>query len=45
VFGALGVHIAGGGLYEYRTLAAMTLRLSLWTLIFFYARRHHTVRT
>lgn len=44
VFAALGVHIAGGGLYEYRTLAAMTLRLSLWTLIFFYARRHHTVR-
>ena len=45
VFVALGVHIAGGGLYEYRTLAAMAIRLSLWSLIFFYARRHHAART
>ncbi len=44
VFIALGIHIAGGGEYETRTLAAMTLRLTLWTAIFFYARRQLTRR-
>ena len=29
-FAALGVHIAAGGAYETRTLAAMTLRTLLW---------------
>ena len=32
-FGALGVHIAAGGAYEMRTLAAMTLRTLLWAAI------------
>ena len=39
VFLALGVHISGGGLYENRTIAAMTIRLTLWTFIFFFARK------
>ncbi len=39
VFIALGVHISGGGLYENRTIAAMTLRLTLWTFIFFFTRK------
>lgn len=30
VFAALGVHIAAGGVYEVRTLGAMTLRTALW---------------
>lgn len=40
VFLALGVHIFAHGLYENRTLAAMTLRLTLWVFIFFHARRY-----
>jgi hypothetical protein len=33
VFGALGVHIAGGGAFEARTIAAMTLRTVIWGAI------------
>jgi hypothetical protein len=32
-FAALGIYIAGGGEYEGRTIAAMTLRTLVWTLI------------
>jgi hypothetical protein len=32
-FAALGIHIAGGGAYEARTIAAMTLRTLTWCLI------------
>jgi hypothetical protein len=39
VFIALGVHIAGGGEYENRTLAAMTLRTAIWATIYYFARR------
>ncbi|OFZ97812.1 MAG: hypothetical protein A3H35_21630 [Betaproteobacteria bacterium RIFCSPLOWO2_02_FULL_62_17] len=38
-FGALGVHLSGGGAYEMRTLAAMLLRTSLWAAIAFLACR------
>lgn len=31
IFIALGIHILRGGLYETRTLIAMTLRTSIWT--------------
>lgn len=44
VFIAFGVHISGGGLYENRTIAAMTLRFTLWTFIFFFARKKLTDR-
>lgn len=30
IFGALGVHIAGGGAFETRTVVAMTLRSLFW---------------
>jgi hypothetical protein len=30
VFGALGLHIVGGGAFETRTVAAMTLRTLVW---------------
>jgi hypothetical protein len=33
VFGALGVHIANGGAFEARTIAAMTLRTVIWGAI------------
>jgi hypothetical protein len=39
IFVALGVHIATGGAYETRTLAAMALRTSVWIAIAFGARR------
>ena len=32
-FAGLGLYIAGGGAYEQRTIAAMTLRLAIWTAI------------
>lgn len=32
-FAALGIHIATGGAYEVRTLAAMTLRTLLWARV------------
>lgn len=37
---ALGVHIFGGGLYEKRTLIAMTLRTAIWVLAFYYVYRN-----
>ena len=33
VFGALGMHIATGGMYETRTVIAMTLRSTIWIVI------------
>ena len=39
IFIALGVHIAGGGEYENRTLAAMSLRTAFWATIYYFARR------
>ncbi|MDH5756279.1 MAG: hypothetical protein OEZ55_06395 [Nitrospinota bacterium] len=36
VFFALGIHIAGGGGYEMRTVAAMTLRFFVWAAISYY---------
>lgn len=33
VFAAFGLHVVGGGEFETRTVAAMTLRCSLWTAI------------
>ncbi|MCP4262007.1 MAG: hypothetical protein GY774_31570 [Planctomycetes bacterium] len=40
MFAVLGSHIAGGGLFEKRTIGAMTLRLIVWSLIFFFSRRY-----
>jgi peptidoglycan/LPS O-acetylase OafA/YrhL len=37
VFALLGLHIAEGGSYENRTLAAMTLRSAVWIIISIYA--------
>lgn len=34
VFAAFGLHIFADGTYEMRTVAAMTLRSTLWTVIF-----------
>ncbi len=39
VFLALGVHIISGGMFENRTVAAMILRLAVWSSLFFLARR------
>ena len=39
VFAALGVHVASGGAYELRTVAAMTLRLLVWSAIAAFAWR------
>jgi K+-transporting ATPase A subunit len=33
VFAAFGLHVFGGGAYETRTVAAMTLRSTVWTII------------
>lgn len=33
VFGLLGLHILNDGLYESRTVGAMTLRTAVWTVI------------
>jgi K+-transporting ATPase A subunit len=33
VFAAFGLHVFGGGAYETRTIAAMTLRSTVWTII------------
>lgn len=33
VFAAFGIHVIDGGAFEARTVAAMTLRSSLWTAI------------
>jgi hypothetical protein len=35
VFAAFGLHILADGAYETRTVAAMTLRSTVWTVIFF----------
>lgn len=40
---ALGVHIFGGGLYEKRTLIAMTLRTAIWMLAFYYVFRNKQI--
>lgn len=39
VFAALGVHIAAGGAYEARTVAAMTLRTVFWWAVALASRR------
>lgn len=39
VFMAFGVHVAGGGGYEMRTVVAMTLRIAVWAAISFIAYR------
>lgn len=39
VFGAFGVHVLQGGLYEMRTAGAMILRTSVWLIIAIVARR------
>jgi len=39
VFAAFGVHIFTDGAYEERTVAAMTLRSTVWTVIFVLAYR------
>jgi hypothetical protein len=33
VFAAFGLHVFGGGAYETRTVAAMTLRSTVWSVI------------
>ncbi len=38
-FGIFGIHILMGGLYEVRTVAAMTLRTAVWTSIAVFAYR------
>jgi len=40
VFAILGVHIYLGGLFEQRTIGAMTLRTSLWSIISIVAYRN-----
>ena len=39
VFAAFGVHILLGGTFEVRTVAAMSLRTTVWAVIFAYALR------
>jgi hypothetical protein len=39
VFAILGIHILKGGMYEVRTLAAMSLRTVVWALIAMFAYR------
>jgi hypothetical protein len=39
VFVAFGIHVLAGGVYETRTVVAMTLRTVIWTAIAAYARR------
>lgn len=41
VFAGLGLHIATGGPYEMRTVAAMTLRLGFWAATAFYLFRYN----
>jgi hypothetical protein len=36
---AFGLHVMTGGVYEMRTVGALTLRLAFWTLVFAMARR------
>ena len=39
VFAILGIHILKGGMYEARTIAAMSLRTVVWALIAMFAYR------
>ena len=39
VFATLGIHILRGGMYEVRTIAAMSLRTVVWALIAMFAYR------
>ena len=39
VFVAFGIHVAGGGAWEPRTMAAMTLRSVVWIVLAFVAAR------
>ena len=39
VFAILGIHILKGGMYEVRTIAAMSLRTVVWALIAMFAYR------
>ena len=39
VFAILGIHILNGGMYEVRTIAAMSLRTVVWALIAMFAYR------
>ncbi len=39
VAGAFGIHVAGGGAYEMRTVGALALRVSFWALLSALARR------
>ncbi len=39
VFAILGIHILKGGMYEVRTIAAMSLRTVVWALIALFAYR------
>ncbi len=39
VFAALGIHILLGGAFESRTLVAMSIRTTVWVVIFAYAYR------
>ena len=39
-FAALGVHIAQGGAFELRTVAAMALRTTVWAVLAWLAFRH-----
>lgn len=39
VFAALGLHVFADGAFEARTVAAMTLRSTVWTVIFILAYR------
>ncbi|MBU3030339.1 hypothetical protein [Paracoccus marinaquae] len=39
VFALFGLHVLGGGAFEFRTVAAMTLRLAVWVAIAMIARR------
>ncbi|MCP4673548.1 MAG: hypothetical protein GY857_19860, partial [Desulfobacula sp.] len=39
VFGAFGIHIFQGGLYELRTIVAMSFRIIVWVIIAIYSHR------
>lgn len=39
VFAIFGIHVATGGAYEMRTVAAMTLRSAFWVMLAFLAMR------
>lgn len=40
VFAAFGIHILNGGLYEVRTVVAMSMRSLIWIAISFFAYRN-----